>query len=148
MCEEGLTMGDMSENFGHPNPGCGEGRKESCKLMAFGNYCNRTQKERVDEARARMDNRLFFMGLTAHGYQQPIREAINPRYRDKYIGKPELENFLPKKGDENVDYAQLAEDFRSIDVYSGLVDGRNYGRWNRLHHHKLRHTRNPLGRLI
>jgi hypothetical protein len=27
-----------------------------------------------------------------------------------------------------------------------LVDGRNYGRYDRLHHQKIRHTRNPLGK--
>ncbi len=93
-----------------------------------------------------MDNRIFFMGITAHGYQQPIREAINPRYCDKFNGRPQIEQFLPKAGDDDVDYGRLAEDFRNIDIYSGLVDGRNYGRYDRLHHQKIRHTRNPLGK--
>jgi len=118
------------------------------KLLAFGNYCGRTNAERVEDARARLDNRVYFLGITAHGYQKPIREAMNPSrcYRDKYEGGPVLEDFIPNTTDTSeVDYAHMAENFRSIDVYSGLVDGKNYGRFNRLYRHKLRHTRNPHG---
>jgi hypothetical protein len=107
--------------------------------------CAVTRQEREADALARVDNRVFFMGITKYGYQKPIREAVNPAFRDKYEGRPELEQFLPDPKAKDVDYGRLAEKFRSIDVYSGLVDGRNYGRVNRLYHQKIRHTRHPHG---
>jgi hypothetical protein len=127
---ERLQNDDLSKNW--PVPYCP-------------NICSRTQKQRDDEANARLNNRIYFNGITLHGYQQPIREAINPRYRDENVGKPKLTDFQPPKGAENVNHEKLAENFRSIDVYSGLVDGRHYGRFNRLKYQKRRHTRNTYG---
>lgn len=108
------------------------------------NCCGVTQRQREEDAIQKVNNRIFFMGITKYGYQKPIREAINPKFRDKYEGRPSLEQFLPKPNATDID-ERLAENFHNIDIYSGLVDGRNYGRFSRLSRQKLRHARNPKG---
>jgi hypothetical protein len=105
-----------------------------------------TQGEREADAMQKVNNRIFFMGITKLGYQKPIREAINPGLRDKYEGRPSLEQFLPNPNAKDVDYARLAEKFHNIDVYTGLVDGKNYGRVSRLLRQKIKHARNPHGK--
>jgi len=110
--------------------------------------CGYGKDEMVKDAEDHLNTRLYFLGHTLHGYQKPIKEAINPSFRDANFGRPELKQFLPPANpgeDENIDYGKLAENFRNIDVYSGLVDGLNYGRYNRLCYQKLRNTRNPAG---
>jgi len=130
------------------SPGCAPGQ---CKMIRFGNYCGVTKQEIAKEADGHLNNRLFFMGHTLHGYQQPIREYVNPSCRDANFGRPKLEQFLPPTknpnadDEEQIDYGRLAENFRNIDVYSGLVDGTHYGRFNRLYYQKKRHMRNPFG---
>lgn len=147
---DGISMRDAREAFGVPGLKCESdpSKQGYCSLMGIGNYCGRTEEEKIDEARRRMENRLYFMGITAHGYQEPILEGINPdpKYRDANTGKPVISTFLPDPNEENVDFDRVAETYRTIDVYSGLVDGRNYGKFNRLRQHKIRHTRNPNGR--
>lgn len=110
-----------------------------------GDLCGVSRKEREADAEAKVNNRIFFMGITKYGYQKPIREGVNPSCRDEYEGRPKLEQFLPNPNATDIDYGQLAENFRNIDVYSGLVDGRSYGRVNRLVRQKQRHARNPNG---
>jgi len=59
------------------------------------------------------------------------------------VGKPALSSFLPTPGD--LDYGKQAEKFHFLDIYSGLVDGVNYGKVHRLVAHKRRHARSPFG---
>lgn len=54
-----------------------------------------------------------------------------------------MKDFLPKPGD--TDYSALAERFHFLDIYSGLVNGVNYGKFHRLYAHKRRHARSPYG---
>jgi len=111
--------------------------------------CKVYYEDRLADAMSRVDNRQFFFGLTSLGYQKHFREAVNPACRDHYSGSPELTEFLPTamkvSANGDIDYGQLAEKFHPIDLYSGLVDGRNYGRVNRLRQQKMRHARNPNG---
>jgi len=172
MCSYGITTDAATDNVRDPtyvdgitmqfaqklgvNPGrrCGNNRSSGsdccCNFIALGNYCGRTEEKRLEEAHRRMSNRVFNLGITAHGYQEPILEAINPnpKYRDPNIGKPQISSYLPSPVENvTIDYEKVAENFRSIDVYSGLVDGKHYGRFNRLRQHKIRHTRNPNGKI-
>jgi len=138
--------------IGYKNDNCGSrlntGQGTPCKMATLGNLggsCGIGPNDREEDALAKVNNRIFFMGITKYGYQKPIRESVNPAYRDKFTGRPQLEQFLPDPNATDVDYGRLAENFRNIDVYSGLVDGKNYGRFNRLYHQKHRHARNPNG---
>jgi len=106
------------------------------------NPCNVSEKALEEFTDRRVNTRLYFNGITKHGYQWPVMEAINPGCRDPIVGKPQLKDFLPKPDD--LDYGKLAERFRFLDVYSGLVDGINYGKVHRLVTHKRRHARSPF----
>jgi len=122
-----------------------EEEEKRCGCISCRVPCGVTEEVLEKAAQDKVNNRIFFMGLTDLGYQKPIRESVNPRFIDKYQGRPQMDQFVPKKGDTNIDYRKLAEDFRNIDIYTGLVDGKHYGRFERLYYQKRRHTRSPYG---
>ncbi|ODM93949.1 hypothetical protein Ocin01_12732 [Orchesella cincta] len=109
----------------------------------FKNPCQISELQLEADADIRANSSVYFMGTTKHGYQRPIMEAINPSCKDPVVGKPALKEFLPKPGD--LDYARQAERFHFIDIYSGLVNGVNYGKFQRLYGHKRRHARPEFG---
>ncbi len=109
----------------------------------FKNPCNITEQQLQEDTRVRVENRTYFNGITRHGYQYPVREATNPGCRDPIVGKPALKDFLPKP--DETDYAKNSERFHFLDIYSGLVNGINYGKVHRLVAHKKRHARSPYG---
>lgn len=96
----------------------------------FKNPCNITEQQLQDDTNVRVENRTYFNGITRHGYQYPVREATNPGCRDPIVGKPALKDFLPKP--DETDHGKNAERFHFLDIYSGLVNGINYGKVHRL----------------
>lgn len=108
----------------------------------FKNPCKISALDLEEDAERRVNCPAYFNGFTKLGYQTPIREAVNPGCRDPISGKPQVGDFLPKP---DIDSTKASERYHPIDVYAGVVNGINYGRFHRLIGHKLKHARSPYG---